>query len=226
MNAENLTPDGTEQTAALSTAALARRKMLLKGLGRGSAVLGAAIPLQSLAEESVFTYNGTGTATQIRCGISGMTSGVHSRDITTNQCYGYSPGYYTQAKHFPPDVNSAAPITSVFPGCGLQIPNMVERCTTQAAHEVQQGDKTVLVPKATTCEMVQDGVKVPTLLEVMNVTPRPAEFHWLAAWLNAQPGSPAVNYPYSAAEIQAFYANSDAQAYQFLTKYMEQHPGS
>lgn len=165
--------------------------MLLKGLGKGSAVLAATVPLQTLASQSVFTYNGPGTATQIRCGISGMTSGVHSRDVTSTQCYGYSPGYYHKREHFPPGTNPDALITAVFPGCKLKVNN-----------------------------------KVPTLLETMNITPRPPEFHWLAAWLNAQPGSPAMNFPYTGAQIQAFYAANDANAYLFITKYLEQHPGT
>jgi len=107
----------------------------------------------------------------------------------------------------------------------LQVPNMVQQCTTEPAHEIKKGEDIELVPEKTTCEMVQDGTRIPTLIEVMNILPRPAEFHWLAAWLNAQPNSPAVNYPYSGIAIQTFYANGDSQAYLFLTKYMEQHPG-
>ena len=180
-----------DKDATLSTNALARRNMLLKGLGKGSVVLAATVPLQTLASQSVFTYNGPGTATQIRCGVSGMTSGVHSRDVTSSQCYGYSPGYYHKKEHFPSGTNPDALITAVFPGCTVKV-----------------------------------GGKVPTLLQVMNITPRIAEFHWLAAWLNAQPGSPAMLYPYTGSQIQGFYAANDAAAYSFITTYMEKHPGT
>jgi len=225
MNTEKSNLTESKKPDAFCPHALARRQLLLKGLGKGSAVLAASIPLQTLASESVFTYNGSGsTATQIRCGISGMTSGIHSRDITTNQCIGYSPGYYHLREHFPASVNPDALITAVFSGCSLNVPNMVERCTTEPGHSVSSGKKTIWVPESTSCGMFEEGTRVPTLLEVMNITPRPNEFHWLAAWLNAQPDSPAINYPYSGAEIIAFYNNKDPQAFLFLTKYMEQHP--
>ena len=210
MNTDTSGSTESIKAEALNSAALARRHMLLKGLGKGTAVLAASVPLQTLASQSVFTYDGPGTATQIRCGVSGMTSGIHSRDVTTNQCYGFSPGYYHKREHFPKSTNADALITVVFPTCNL----LVGVCTTN-------GNKTACKKND-----VPDSTKVPSLLEVMNMTPRPDEFHWLAAWLNAQPDSPAVQYPYTGAEIQAFYASKDASAFEFIKKYMENHPGT
>jgi hypothetical protein len=186
----------------LSSEAVARRHMLLKGLGKGSAVLAASIPLKTLAATSVFTNPGANGAPVIRCGISGMNSGVHSRDTITNVCSGYSPGYYHQRQHWPSGLNPDALVTSVFPSCTLKVN--------------QQG--TAL-----------GTFRVPTLLEVMNLTPRVDEFHWIAAWVNAMGGAPSSwNFPYTGAQIQAFYAGtgpySKAQALTFIKTYLEIHP--
>lgn len=187
---------------ALSSQAIARRHMLLKGLGKGSAVLAASIPLKTLAAQSVFTNPGANGAPVIRCGISGMTSGVHSQDTVTNVCSGYSPGYYTKREHWPAGLNPDALVTSVFPSCTLKV-------TVDANGNVSLG-----------------GPTVPTLLQVMNLTPRVDEFHWIAAWVNAMGGAPSSwNFPYTGAQIQAFYAGtgpySKAQALTFITTYLE-----
>ncbi len=189
---------------ALSSEAVARRHLLLKGLGRGSAVLAASIPLKTLASTSVFTNPGANGAPVIRCGISGMTSGVHSKDTTTNVCSGYSPGYYTQRQHWPSGLNPDALVTTVFPSCKL----MVNKDGTSLGT-----------------------YRVPTLLEVMNLTPRVDEFHWIAAWVNAMGGAPSSwNFPYTGAQVQAFYAGTGpggytkAQALAFFMTYMEIHP--
>ncbi|TAM34145.1 MAG: hypothetical protein EPN61_17605 [Burkholderiaceae bacterium] len=192
---------------ALSSEAAARRHMLLKGLGKGSAVLAASIPLKALATlppTSVFTNPGANGAPVVRCGISGMTSGVHSQDTTTNVCSGYSPGYYTQREHWPSGLNPDALVTTVFPSCKL----MVNKAGTALGN-----------------------YRVPTLLEVMNLTPRAPvpEFHWIAAWVNAMGGAPSSwNFPYTGAQIQAFYAGTGpytkAQALTFIETYLEIHP--
>lgn len=184
---------------ALSSQAIARRHMLLKGLGKGSAVLVASIPLKTLASQSVFTNPGNNGAPVIRCGISGMTSGVHSRDTVTNVCTGYSPGYYHLRQHWPGGLNPDALVTTVFPSCMLMVPGNNPGTS-----------------------------RVPTLLEVMNIKPRVDEFHWIAAWVNAMGGVPSSwNFPYTGAQIQAFYAGTGpggytkAQALNFIKTYME-----
>ena len=184
---------------ALSSEAVARRHLLLKGLGKGSAVLAASIPLKTLASTSVFTNPGA-KGPQIRCGISGMTSGIHSKDTITNVCSGYSPGYYHLRQHWPLGLNPDALVTIVFPSCTLMVPGTAPGTS-----------------------------RVPTLLEVMNLTPRVDEFHWIAAWVNAMGGAPSNwNFPYTGAQIQAFYAGAGpypkAKALTFIKTYLEIHP--
>lgn len=192
----------------LSSSAIDRRRALLKGVGKGVAVLGATVPLKALATlppGSVFTYNGTGTATQIRCGVSGMTSGVHSRDVTTTQCMGYSPGWWGQEE----TVNE----------------QIVPRRTWPVAYNTPYTDK---FPKEVLA--LVDG-RVPTMFEVMRLSAYSSSTtrHWICAYLNAMGGAPASwNFPYSGQEILDFYNGigqyTTDQAYSFLTTYMEKHP--
>jgi hypothetical protein len=53
--------------------------------------------------------------------------------------------------------------------------------------------------------------------------------HWVCAFLNAMGGAPSSwNFPYTGQEILNFYNDvgpyPKAQAYTFLTTYMEKHP--
>lgn len=78
----------------LSTDALARRRMLLKSLGKGSTVIAAAvIPMHTLAT--------TVTTTGKLCTVSGTMSGVHSQVTNKIICTGKSPGYYHIYSHWP-----------------------------------------------------------------------------------------------------------------------------
>ncbi len=65
-----------DSTAPLRLDALARRRALLSGLGKGGAALAAAVPIRSLAGSTVLTcMNGT---KRVNATVSGCTSAVHS----------------------------------------------------------------------------------------------------------------------------------------------------
>lgn len=123
-----MTPDsiesaGQDKAKAISGDALARRRALLKGLGKGAAVLASSVPLKTLASTSVFTNPGKGGAPVIRCGLSGMQSGVHSRETVTDTCGGYSPGFYKKSGNWPSGTNPNATCVSVFSNCTLTMPS-------------------------------------------------------------------------------------------------------
>lgn len=76
----------------LSSIAVARRRALLRGVGKGVAVLAATAPIQTLAGQSLLTFDGNH-----QCSVSGQHSGVHSATPTnTPLCGGYSPNYWGQ----------------------------------------------------------------------------------------------------------------------------------
>jgi hypothetical protein len=76
-------------------ARLSRRSVLFKGLGKGSAVLAAAVPIKTLASTVSVTANGK------ICSISGVQSAVHSATKNLPTCGGLSPGYYMTLSHWP-----------------------------------------------------------------------------------------------------------------------------
>lgn len=123
MRTKDVELTGHVMTDALSSSAIARRHLLLKGLGRGAAVLTTAVPLQTLAAQSVFTNPGRNGAPVVRCGISGMTSGVHSADTTTTVCSGYSPDYYQTRLNWPSNTNPDATCVSLLSRCTLTMPS-------------------------------------------------------------------------------------------------------
>lgn len=86
MGTNKIESAGNGQVAVLSSAAVARRRILLKGVGKGAAVLAATVPIQTLANQSLLTFDGLH-----QCTVSGMKSGVHSTTPgTTPLCGGFS----------------------------------------------------------------------------------------------------------------------------------------
>lgn len=99
---------------ALNAAALARRRALIKGLGKGGAALAVVAPIQSYAVPKLNTG-------QV-CSLSGLQSGVASHNpATTATCAGWPPTYFHakggQAANWPSGIDPAsATFSSVFGG--------------------------------------------------------------------------------------------------------------
>ena len=128
---ENLKTSGSDINARLpidslssgssSVSVVARRRMLLASLGRGSAVVAAAaLPLKALAATpTVTSINGIGLGAPVRCTISGAMSGVHSKETITATCAGRKPSSYgpptvSIPAPWPGSVNKSAPFNAVF----------------------------------------------------------------------------------------------------------------
>lgn len=81
---------------------LARRRLLLSGLGKGAAVIGAAVPLQTLAS-SVLVCNGSSGKNGL-CTVSGFQSAMHSfgggGTVTQVQARGWSAAKWGEGQTF------------------------------------------------------------------------------------------------------------------------------
>jgi hypothetical protein len=182
----------------LSRDAAVRRRLLLRGIGKGTAVLGATVPFQTLAGPSLLTFDG-----RHQCSVSGMHSGVHSAMPSTSTCGGYSPGWWGQTS----DGKSPRRAWPVLPKNWTY----GTKCKTVFSQRVLSGDPTlfeVMSPRA--------GGKYSNT----------DEFHWICAWLNAL--SHSFNFPYTGVQVLAFYnqgigtpAYMDALA--FFKTFMETH---
>ena len=201
---DSSTVAGSTSEQSLSASALARRRALFKGLGKGSAVLAASVPIQTLASQTLLTAGG-----QHQCSVSGMHSGVHSAVTNVAYCGGYSPGWWGQSK--------------------LQDGKLCPKRTWPTlpnSWTYETKCKTVFTRSTL---RNTDGSR-PTLFEI--VCPKDGqdskfsntdEFHWVCAWLNALSNS--FNFPYTGQQVIDFYNNPAmyADALLFFKTYMEQH---
>ena len=203
MNTEDFETAERGSKETLSSAAIARRRVLLKGVGKGTAVLATTVPLQTLAGQSLLTLDRLH-----QCSVSGMQSGVHSATPKdTPICGGYSPGWWGQVEK-----NSNSPKRSwpsLPSGWTYNTP-----CKTVFTKSLLKND---------------DGT-LPSLFQIMEKKDKDSkfsntdEYHWICAWLNAL--SHSFNFPYSGQEVLDFYNSLDpvySDALNFFKTYMETH---
>lgn len=197
-NATSSTAEIVEQQSTLSSSALARRHLLLKGLGKGSVVLAAAVPLQTLAGQSLLTFDG-----KHQCSVSGMHSGVHSATPTnTPICGGYSPGWWGQST----TVNGKIVPSRTWPT------DYTIKCRTVFTRST----------------LINTDGTYPSLFQIMEPREpiskfsNTDEFHWVCAYLNAL--SHSFNFPYTGQQVIDFYnSTSYTDALTFFKTYMETH---
>lgn len=197
---ETETTDMQIGTSGLAPDAMARRRMLLKSLGKGSSVIAAAaIPMHTLATTRSLSLTSTDGK---RCTISGTMSGVHSKETITAVCGGLSPGYYHKIEHWPNYISSTGIATNY------------------------TGSKTFTQNSTFTGVFGgSSSIGNMTLIAIMNNKQSSDEFHWIAALLNSLSASKAVNYPYSPTEVIGFFNSSSGTIYtnalNFFKIYME-----
>lgn len=200
MGTEKIEPTAQSGAQALSSAALARRRMLLKGVGKGAAVVAAAVPIQTLATQSVLTYDGLH-----QCTVSGAMSGVHSATPTgTPTCNGYTSSRYATLSFWPGYVaGSPAHATNTVDGITFN--------ETASFATVFGGGSS-------------GGGSAARLLNIVTSGSPEPEQVWVTALLNAIKNAtvPSLNFPYTPSQVRALYASSQAaQALSFFRSYMQ-----
>jgi hypothetical protein len=198
MDAKGL-PPVADPVSALVADRLARRRVLLKGLGKGSALVAAATPIKTLAFTSSVTPGG------LLCSISGTQSGVHSQGTHLPTCGGLSPGYYKTPEHWP-GYNAGT-------GIATNTVGLVTFTQNTPCNTVFGGTGAHAAPSN-------------TLIDIMINHPSTDEFHWIAALLNAIVGTIGTSvFPYSRSEVIAFYNEPSLAKYnaalQFFKDWME-----
>lgn len=193
MQAENTKGTGQIGAESLSTPALARRHLILKGVGKGSLLVAAAVPIQTLAGTGMLTGRGANGEPAVRCSVSGMQSGIHSAAPSAGTCGGYSPGWWKQHKdnphqNWPGSVNPNAVITTVCSGSNLMV-----------------------------------GGQLATLWQVASEFPNTDECHWVCAWLNATVGTHNFPYTPAEVIALYQDVGKRAAALSFFKTYMELH---
>jgi hypothetical protein len=215
-----------DQPNAMSAEALARRSMLLKSLGKGSAVVVAAsVPMHTLASSpTLFTADGT------RCSISGMQSGNNSRITSEGICRGKSPGYWHKFEHWTADQKLSkddkfglmfghpkSKVASEVAGATLyEIVCSIGNTVEDSSHGNGKGNG-----KGNGNGNGNGSVGSAKY----NNTP---EWHWCCAWMNAmandRPGTDVVGFPYTPSQVIGIYQSptsfntTRAQALEFFKK--------
>ena len=191
----------------LTTQARDRRRILLKGIGKGSAVLAATVPLQTLAAQRLTTANG------LECNVSGSKSGPKSAmPLGSAMCGGFSPPYWgTDVSRWPTMVNPKAPVKNVL---------LRYRNGTDSLFDLMQSTTT---PKATSKKLAGEifASAGSTLGSTFS-----DEVHWVCAWLNANKlsgGAAVSTYPYNAEQVLAFYNESDPKKYADALEFFSTH---
>jgi hypothetical protein len=166
--------------SGMSKEALARRRMLLKSLGKGSAALAAAsVPMHTLANSpTLLTKDGT------RCSISGMQSGNNSRLTGAETCQGNSPDYWRKYENWTPNQKKSEDVKF-----GLLFgPTDNKKIEDATLKEI-------------VCSIGKNDEK-----KNVNYNNTP-ERHWCCAWMNAVANGEkgVVNFPYKPEEVINFY---------------------
>ncbi len=208
MQSEQRSPSTTpdEAVPAIAGDALARRRLLLKGLGKGSAAVAVLVPIQTLAAIEPLSPR--------LCTVSGVQSNVGSGRTggTTTNCSGYAPSHFATLANWP----------GFTPGPG----------NSAGSASFQVGTQTYT--DATRFNAIFGNTGSNTkLLDVFTLsTSSASEKVWAAALLSAvkklllglgptQIGS-AGYFPYTPAEVVALFTSArkvDAEA--FFKNYLE-----
>lgn len=101
--------DRTDAAApTLESAALQRRRLLLKAAGKGATVVALAVPIQTLATG--------GPLADRLCTVSGVQSNVGSGRTggTTAKCLGYMPSHFATLANWPGYSAATAPPSATF----------------------------------------------------------------------------------------------------------------
>lgn len=182
--------------AALSSDALARRRMLLKSLGKGTSMAAAvaAGSMHTLASATTLTYTASGS----RCTISGTVSGIHSKDTTKDTCRGRHPTVFKEASKWPPSNNGSGSYT---------VGHKTFSRTSSFSSVFGSGSSSTL-------QSILNGATLGSVSD---------EAAWITALLNSLPSSGALNFPYTPSKVLEFYSSSSekAGALTFFKNYMQ-----
>lgn len=204
---ENIPSQPPENARKLSPEAASRRLIMLRGLGKGSAVVTAAsLPLSTLAQgSSLLTPKGDGGTPNLRCSVSGMQSKVADSNIPNDAriCGGYSPGWWGQKK------SDGTPRRSWPTDHTAKCKYLFTRC--------ESDDPGRSLSNKTLFEVMSNSTYSSTKTR-----------HWIGAYLNGlSGGAPGYPFPYSGAAVMSFYNSADnvkrAKFYELVTTYLETH---
>jgi len=215
MSAKAVVSKKQDQSEALSSASAARRRMLIKGLGKGGAVLVGTASIQTLASATNLV-----TADGKKCSISGQHSAVHSQSTETQTCTGHKCSTYKDHSCWPSHINKVADHKTVCKRSQRKAYGEEDWVHGDDDNKPKQrhsnwtwvDDGTGRVKHCHPNKWKSDTTKRYSKYEVTCTLKDVIDFHsdnnedeahWICAWLNAHKFP--TQYPYKPEEIIAFY---------------------
>ena len=198
-------PSVKHLTGRLSSNALERRRVLLTSLGKGSVVIAAAsAPLKLLAGQTTIS----GSSPQQRCSVSGQQSGVHSQTVGGAVCTAHSPGYWHKCDHWLSAQTQLLVLATGYPTFKTIFGGAAENDFTKLS-------MVALITGVGNDKNDNNNCPASYPTTKLGVSSS-SEWHWACAWMNAVAGtvsgSGIMNFPYTPAEVIAFYQGSNAAA--------------
>ena len=202
-------PATSVDTAVAAQTNLARRKAILKGLGKTAVVAGAVAPLSSLAGVHLRYVSG---GVNHHCSMSGHMSVMHSAIASSvTECGGKQPGSFAY---------SGSPTWDGTDVVKANWPNWLSKTNNSGilVAAVRGYDGNLRSPKATFAQVFgSTGVSngAPKIGFLLSGTPN-EDSHWLAALLNAQNDPTLTKFPHTAEQVLShFNGQNRAQALAF-----------
>lgn len=180
-----------------------QRRETLRRVGRAAAAAGVASPMAALAGDGRKWACNPPKTNKVHATISGCKSVLLSGQAG-NQCYGRSCSYYKFTSNIPAGCKS---------GGGPKKFKEIFVCTGMTdSNSKKSGDKGCYFDK--------------TIDDLCANYAGSKEAHWAVAYCNASALWSSTDslskFPYSTAQVQAYWTNQDLNAYCFFTDYMEQ----
>jgi hypothetical protein len=180
----------------------ARRREVLRTLGKASAAAGAAGPLSAMAGGSgrPWCYKDKTYTTCTNASISGAGSVIQSVAPGSTPHGGKPCSHYGNSSNVPSSCS------------GKKFKELIS-CSGSDSKGVADTKASCLFNR--------------TVADICSAEPNSQEAHWITAYCNAvsrYSATPSVsNFPYSPSEVNGFYGNANkrAAAYSFFTTYME-----
>lgn len=164
-----------------------RRQLLLRGIAKGSAIAATAVPIKSMATESLITNDNPAHI----CSISGQQSLAHSRMASPKTCGGYSCTHYQNVVNWP-NYNSVTKVATNY--C-----DGIKFTQTDSFNKIFPGGSS------------------SSMISILTSNPTSESAHWITALLNSIKPQGTYVFTHTSSEVRALFRSTDrTNAYNFF----------
>lgn len=187
MNNEPITRTENNESEAMvdfpqDSVVASRRRLLLQGIVKGSAVAASVVPIKSMATAPLITNENPA----YHCSVSGQYSIAHSRMTAPKVCGGYSCSHYK--------------IITNWPNCNSANPRIATNYVNGRKFTQNSSFRSVFGSGSTS-----------SLISIINNNTSHEYAYWITALLNSIKPQGIYAFTHSASEVRALY-NSDKRA--------------